>query len=110
IMARALILLRLATGSSVALLDRAGVSDPSTKLRPWWWKSGLTRGLWEPLAAISKGSDTWVDVQTAIGGVRAFCQQPNSANVALCTAGSALPHPFHRLGEAERIGLWGLRL
>ena len=64
VMARAVFLLRIAVGSTQALLGKAGV-EPSD-LKFWQSKVGVSRGLWPPDTPPTHLADLWADVEDSI--------------------------------------------
>ena len=63
ILARGLLMLRLASASTASLLESAGVSK--SDLEFWWSPLGSDLGLWETAADIENFSDLWNDVAEA---------------------------------------------
>jgi len=103
VIARAVLLLRVATGATTAMLSDAGVPFAATEF--WWGGIGETRGLWErtpnPLAL----PDLWADVSDALDDLEAWLSSPQNSYMSLradCAPSIAV------LSNAEVIGLWGL--
>jgi len=105
VMARAGLLLRLATGACARLFQVAGVG--SKDLEFWWQPYGAQFGLWEPGSVPTQLTDLWADVADALvdlGGWRAsaakseysFLKEQSAALIQLATC--------------ERVALWGLGL
>jgi hypothetical protein len=57
---RAVLLLRLATGSARDLLAQAGLN--SSDLAFWWQTLGASRGLWNPASPPGDLADLWADI------------------------------------------------
>ena len=72
-MARATLLLRLATGSGMRMIEEAHFSKNDLKF--WWEPFGENYGLWEPGQA-DPISDMWAEVEAALGSMSS-----NSASV-----------------------------
>ena len=64
VMARATLLLRVATGASARLLGNAGIS--ANDIAFWWEPLGLERGLWDSATPPGELSDLWADVRAAL--------------------------------------------
>jgi hypothetical protein len=106
VIARAALLLRLATGAAAGLLSRSGASPEI--LRFWWQRVGDERGLWRDSGPPDDLTDLWVDVQEALIANRDWLQSATDTSVGAWTSSSAAA--LHTLGSCERIGLWGLGL
>ena len=102
VLARATLLLRVATGSSADLLDAAGL-DFRRDLEFWWSSAPVRRRLWpeddEPASFI----DLWQDVDDAIGAVGQWPQD-------YYTLWSNHAREAATLATTERAFLWGLEL
>jgi len=106
IMARAVLLLRIATGAAHSLLNRAGFD--AALLEFWWQKLGESRGLWAPGDAPDELFDLWADIEQSLRDV---------ADVEAATPGildsfraiaEELPGRLGVLASHERVALWGL--
>lgn len=103
VIARAAMLLRVATGASRSLL---AVIPPAEmiNLRFWWHGFGEDRGYWEPSSIPSLLSDLWTDIQSAV----------NESEIWRTSSGSrysffrAKSLEAHALSTCERIPLWSL--
>jgi hypothetical protein len=106
VIARAALLLRLATGAAADLLDRCDASKDV--LRFWWEAIGNESGLWRASGPPDDLTDLWVDVEEALTANRDWFSATSDLSIgAWLAAGSAA---LHTLGSCERIGLWGLGL
>jgi hypothetical protein len=65
-MARATLLLRLATGSGTKMIENAHFSKADLKF--WWENLGENYGLWEP-GQVDPISDMWAEVEAALGSM-----------------------------------------
>jgi hypothetical protein len=70
ILARATLLLRVATGSVLELTRAAGISGD--KLQFWWGQLGIGRGIWDGTKDRAELLDLWDDITALLEDVRAF--------------------------------------
>jgi len=106
VLSRALLLLRIATGSAHDLLVASGINSAAISF--WWTKIGEARGLWQPGSPPNALSDLWADIEYALlEAAELEADQPSAfsstRSVAFDTAGR-----FNILSSHERVGLWGL--
>ncbi|MCP4329785.1 MAG: hypothetical protein GY791_15260 [Alphaproteobacteria bacterium] len=103
---RAVLLLRIATGSANDLLQKAGFRE--NELEFWWRPIGETRGLWAIEVPPETLSDLWADVRDAIDDIaRLGDADPRSMQTATGIA-TNLGDRFSVLCSHERVGLWAL--
>lgn len=108
VLARAALLLRVATGSVENLLSEV-ISPGGDDLRFWWSGAAVRRGLWSEDNDPMTFSDLWQDALEAMHGVQSLLPvhgKPachfrlwNEQGVAAAS-----------LCSAERVALWGLKL
>ena len=80
VLARALLMLRLASARSALLLADAGISKEDLEF--WWESLGTDMGLWESSGDIDAFADLWRDVEEAIGQARErMAAIPNGTSV-----------------------------
>ena len=108
LLARAALLLRLATGCARELM-----AESATELRKllqfWWSQPAVSRRLWPVRSPPSSFSDLWEDVSESLDGVESWLNGPATDPCA---------HDFwdkhaadaSMLSTTERICLWGLEL
>lgn len=101
IISRAVLLLRLATGSARDLLEQSGLT--ANDLEFWVRDIGTSRGLWETADPAPDLRDLWADVDAALGDIRNGAP-PQSIKGLLLDYGATLPV----LTSYERVGLWSL--
>src|SRR5205814_675893 len=106
LLARATLLLRIATGVCAALLDRTGTQP--TDLRFWSDSIGEERGFWEPGNAPQQLADLWQDIELAIQDLSDW--QHETTALSWARLRRELPSSLSALTECERIGLWGIGL
>ncbi len=106
VLSRAVLLLRIATGSAQDLLQKADLN--SDLLSFWWTNLGEARGLWQQGTPPDVLSDLWADVRESLrelddmeNGDPDVLSSINS--VAFGTSGI-----FNIFSSHERVGLWGL--
>jgi hypothetical protein len=100
VMARALLLLRVASGAARDTLVDGGL--PFDKLGFWWHALGLERGLWATPPAAEDLADGWADADLALEAVR--LTRPLTYRDLVTTTPSLLGE----LTGTERVGLWSL--
>ncbi|WP_156255294.1 hypothetical protein [Sandarakinorhabdus oryzae] len=106
VMARAVLLLRVATGSAHDLLHQAGFN--AAALSFWWQKLGEARGLWKPGAPPVALADLWADIEDGLREVEEIeVDDPASFETMSGVAYGAFGR-LHVLASHERVGLWGL--
>lgn len=101
IISRAVLLLRLGTGSARDLIEQSGLT--AVDLDFWVRGIGTTRGLWEPADDAPDLRDLWADIDAALGDVGEGAP-PESVKGLLLNFGGSLPI----LTSCERVGLWSL--
>ena len=110
VMARATLLLRVATGSSADLLEEAG-NDVRTKLKFWWHSPSVRRRLWAESHPPSSFQDLWSDIDDAMGATRQWINSKSNGQPA-CHHNFWATHATEasRLATTERAFLWGIGL
>ena len=105
VLARATILLRLATGSVSALLKESDI-DFGEELEFWWNSAGVRRRLWGVVAAPESFTDLWVNVEEALADVTDWLQSM-PADGSHSGFWTAHPQAGWTLSTVERAFLWG---
>ncbi|MFZ2031639.1 MAG: hypothetical protein WAU68_15105 [Vitreimonas sp.] len=103
--ARGVLLTRVATGFTCANFTDAGIDLSGGALRPWLDPIGVDRGYWNPAAPQAEFANLWTEVEEALEHLaEATKTQP------LCRFdwSSQSPNGLSTISEAERIGLWSL--
>lgn len=106
VLARATLLLRLATGSVSQLLKESG-TDFAQELEFWWSGGAVRRRLWSMAQRPGSFPDLWVDVETALEDVGEWLGSPQTetSHWGLWTdRGKA----GWMLSTVERAFLWGI--
>jgi hypothetical protein len=102
VLARSVLLLRLATGACRRMLIRAGIDADALA---WWWQGlGTSRGLWSEPPETSDLLDQWVDVREAIEELEAEAGSERSRSELL----DRLSGVLSRLAGAELVPIWSL--
>jgi hypothetical protein len=104
-MARALLLLRVASGATRRMLIDAGVGLES--LGFWWKPYGEGLGLWDhPAPNVAQLTDGWADTKAALDDIDISL----AAGALSSYRGivSELPRPFANLTSLEMVGVWSL--
>jgi hypothetical protein len=107
VMARATLLLRVATGASARLLAGAGIG--ADDLAFWWEPLGWERGLWEPAAPPEQLSDLWADARAALEDMGDW-EANTSSDTSHAMWRQSQADAIAVLSECERIAFWGLGL
>lgn len=105
-LARALMLLRLATGASRQLLINSGVEK--TRLHFWWHNLGAELALWDDGNEPDDPQSLWLDVEKAIEDIELWVLTGDQNHIRSfrTSESSALAV----IDELERVGLWGIGL
>lgn len=106
VMARAVLLLRVATGAAHTMLDRAGFD--ASVLEFWWQKLGETRGLWTPGEPPDQLADLWADVEQSLRDVADVEAATPDVLDSFYAISEELPGRLSMLASHERVALWGL--
>jgi hypothetical protein len=102
VLARATLLLRLATGAASQVLADAGLAEES--LQYWIEGVGEDRALWKPGDYPDQLIDLWGDVASALADVRAGDPTSFESYTSMSRTHSGA---FAVLAGAERVALWG---
>jgi hypothetical protein len=106
VLARAALLLRLATGSALTLVRSAGISGE--QLQFWWGNLGVSRGLWTGNKARGDLLDLWEDIQVLLQDARQFQQEVPDADQSFRLMSDRIPQVVAGLGGCERVAIWSL--
>jgi len=97
-LARTVLLLRIATGSAILLLRESG--NEASALRPWLDSLGTARGLWPDGTPPEDSCDLWADIETALDEADA------AGTGSLYELLRDLPNGALTFGQAERVPVW----
>jgi hypothetical protein len=101
VLARATVLLRIATAANARLLEEAAVSKES--LAFWWRPLGEVAGFWSPPGYPSNFSDLWADIRVVLDSLEGASEVSDTR-----AAIARFPSPLLSLGGCERALLWTL--
>ena len=107
ILARATLLLRVATGLSANLLYQAGPTV-KTDLEFWWKSQSVRRRLWPEKEPVNSFPDLWQDVEVALESIDEWMEQNGSSDH--CSLWRDYSSQASTLATTERACLWGLGL
>jgi hypothetical protein len=106
IIARATLLLRVATGSAAELIRQAGFS--ANDIAFWWQSWGQVRGLWEGKRENGTLIDLWADVVPSLQEITAFQEKYQDVDQTFFQVERQLAPALIGLGNCERIAAWSL--
>lgn len=106
IVARAVLLLRVASGSTSALFRDAGFS--SSEIEFWWTELGPARGLWNSDGAPENAADLWSDIDIALTSLDTFESQFEDSKHSFYNLGNMFGDAVSSLGGFERAMVWSL--
>lgn len=106
VISRALLLLRLATGSAHRLLENTGIN--ADVLAFWWNKLGESRGIWPPGAPPSDLHDLWADVEDSLNVIAELEEDRPELLGSFSSIASSLAPQLTVLASYERVGIWAL--
>jgi hypothetical protein len=105
VIARAALLLRIATGIAGRLLAEAGFTKD--QLIFWLEPYAVDHGVLENGGAVSDFLDLWADTEAALRDVSDW-ESSVTPSYSYGDLVRNIPSQIHRLGESERVFLWGL--
>lgn len=106
VIARATLLLRIATGAIRHSLQ--GLHAPDVANLSFWWRPiGETRGLWETGAPPAQFSDLWQDVDASLDQLQAWRDAGGNSKRGLYSGAAEV---IRSLSSCERVALWSLGL
>jgi hypothetical protein len=106
IISRATLLLRVASGAALELLQTASVTASSTMF--WWNGLGVARGLWDGSKSPDQLTDLWADIDLILKDLEAFQQKHGTTNQSFLRVGSELGPSLIGLGSCERVAIWSM--
>ena len=106
VVSRAVLLLRLATGSAHGVLESIGID--SEDLAFWWKKIGESRGLWSPETPPSELHDLWADVEDSLSMISEVEEENEEFLESFNSIATSLAPQLSILSSHERVGIWGL--
>lgn len=106
VIARATLLLRLATGAARNNLKTLGTADVDN-LSFWWNPIGESKGLWEPGVPPAQFSDLWQDIDDSLDQLQTWRDAGGQSKKELFNGAA---RDIRSLSSCERVGLWSLGL
>jgi hypothetical protein len=106
IVARATLLLRVASGSTADLIQDAGFTSDAIAF--WWERMGLSRGLWEGAKNADGLLDLWADIESLLHDLDIFQERHAPAAQTFFRVASELGQALVGLGSCERVAVWSL--
>jgi hypothetical protein len=106
IIARAVLLLRVATGSVLNLIRSAGVSGQ--QLEFWWSQLGINRGLWDGSKRRADLMDLWDDITILLQDVQTFRNNTPLGQQTFQLIDDKIPQVISGFGGCERVAIWSL--
>lgn len=106
IISRATLLLRVASGAALELLQSASLTADSTMF--WWNNLGVARGLWDGLKGADQLTDLWADIDLLLRDLETFQHKHGAANQSFLRVGSELGSSLVGLGSCERVAIWSM--
>jgi hypothetical protein len=106
IISRATLLLRVASGAALGLLQSASLNADATMF--WWNNLGVARGLWDGAKSADQLTDLWADIDLILRDLEAFQQKHGAANQSFLRVGSELGSSLVGLGSCERVAIWSM--
>lgn len=106
LLSRAVLLLRIATGSAHDLLRQAGFAADALSF--WWEKVGEARGLWPAGSPPDVLSDLWADVKASLDDLADVEATDPNALESVNNVVFGMEGRLNVLSSHERVGLWGL--
>lgn len=103
-MARALLLLRVASGATRRLLIDAGLDLED--LAFWWQPYGEGLGLWDEPPSAAQLTDGWADAEAVLEELESLIHAQEASTYHRIA--ERLPECFARLTRLEMVGVWSL--
>lgn len=106
VIARATLLLRIATGAARNLLTSLNAADVAN-LSFWWRPIGENKGIWDVGAPPAQFADLWQDIDVSLTQLQAWRHAGGHSKKRLF---SAAAEAIRSLSSCERVALWSLGL
>jgi hypothetical protein len=106
VMARALLLLRVASGATRQLLVDSGIRFEH--LQFWWHPYGQGHGLWDEPPAAAELTDGWADFEAVLQDIRAWLDGSATSDASYWRLMTEVPRSMTTLTNMELVGLWSL--
>ena len=106
VLARATLLLRMASGSTADLLQNAMFTPEA--LAFWWERLGQSRGLWEGTKSAADIIDLWADIELLSRDLSDFDEKHVATSQTFFNIGSELASATIGLGSFDRVAIWSV--
>ncbi len=106
VISRAILLLRLASGSTESLIREANITADSLSF--WWETLGHGRGLWDGPREAEELIDLWSDIAALLADIKTFENSYNQADQTFFRVGTELGHTLAGLSDCERVAIWSM--
>jgi hypothetical protein len=106
VISRAVLLLRIATGSAHDLLHQSGFNADALSF--WWRSIGEARGLWAPATPPAALADLWADIRDVLTDMEDLGAGGPLAPTSMSGLAETVGDRYRVLCSHERVGLWGL--
>jgi hypothetical protein len=106
IISRAMLLLRIASGSTAELFQAAGFTSEAVAF--WWERMGQSRGLWEGAKEAEDLLDLWADIELLLSDLDIFQKGHTPDAQTFFRIGSDLGQAIAGLSSCERVAVWSL--
>lgn len=108
VMARAILLLRLASAACDDLFRRSGIDRLDVEF--WLSSMGANIGLWEPGEEPERVTDLWADIETALEVIEQWTDGTTSSNGSISRARRELAFDLWQIQQFQRAGFWAMGL
>lgn len=105
-LARALMLLRLATGACRQLIINSGIEKDS--LQFWWHGVGAEMAIWNGTEKPDDTQSLWIEIEQAIGDINQWLITGNDSDMRSFRVDQA--PALAVIDEIERVAFWGMGL
>jgi hypothetical protein len=109
VMARASLLLRLATGACEERVKSLS-NETREKLEFWWLPVGEDRGLWDHGGQPASFSELWTEIEESFRDLNQWQDQLQAGNMTCGKLWREQSRAASILSSCERIAFWGLGL
>ena len=106
VMARALLLLRVASGATRQLFVDSGIGFEHLEF--WWHPYGEGHGLWDAPPTVTELTDGWADFEAVLQNVRAWLDGSATLDASYRRLLAEVPRSMTTLTNMELVGLWSL--
>lgn len=108
VIARAALLLRVATGSLAKIIKTASISKEEISF--WWETYSNDLGIIDLNSPIENVDDLWLDIEIALETISKWEDSHHDSEPSYSKWGQDLGKELKRLEECERVSLWGMGL